>query len=77
MFSSTLTVCVLEPEAGWRDGSAGQAPSALAQDLSLVPSTYVRMLTAACNAGSRGIRGLWPLQTPTLVFTPTHVHVHD
>lgn len=45
---------------------------ALAEDQSLVPSTYVRWVTAACNTRSRGLDALfWPFLAPAEVHNPT------
>lgn len=45
---------------------------ALAEDQSLVSSTYVRWVTAACNARSRGLDALfWPFLAPAEVHNPT------
>lgn len=41
------------------------ALTAFPGDPSLVPSTYIRRLTTACNSSSRGSDIFWPLQVPT------------
>lgn len=48
-----------------------QAHDALAEDLSLAPSTHIGGLISSCNFGSTEIQCLWPLKAPS--FIP-HAH---
>lgn len=64
----------------WRNGSVVKNTAAFAEDLGLLPSTYIRQLTTACTSSYKGSRySLQPSWTPgthTVKHTriPTYTH---
>ena len=60
----------LEKKAQWL-----RAHVVLAKDLSLVPNTHIRQLTATCKSSSKRSNALfWPLCAQGQTYTHTHTH---
>lgn len=61
----------------WSNGSVVRVKTAHIEDVSLVHSTYILWLTAACNSSSRGSSALfWLLWAPVQPHMCEHKHTY-